>query len=139
MEPVEIFKGLRSVAKNRSEWVTAKRMFEKEAERVTKRLILEAAQNNMSVDQVATALNMPRRRIREKMRSYGVDPKLSRALLADSAAKALHENAALLGIDPSEMDLMSPLAYLPMGSELRRKLAEAPSMHGVKELPGDPA
>jgi hypothetical protein len=69
------------------------------------------------------------------MRNSGLDPRQGKSLLAKTAAEHLQENAALMGIEPHEMDLMSPLAYLPMGQELRAILetSERPT-----ELPDEP-
>jgi len=56
------------------------------------------------------------------MRLAGLNPKMGKTLLAESASKALTENAMLMGVDPEKMDLTSPLAYLPMGNELKQRL-----------------
>ena len=110
--------------KARAEWELTKAQFESGQAAVLTALILKAVEKRMSVEQVAEWTGVQKRQIREVLRSNGVDPKQNRGLMAASAAEALHGNAALLGIDPSEMDLSSPLAYLPAGS-LLRKAAQA--------------
>jgi hypothetical protein len=70
------------------------------------------------------ALGVSPRTIREKMRALGLDPKAGKRALNSKASEAMLENAALMGIEPSEMDLTSPLAYLPMGSQLRQQLQD---------------
>lgn len=108
------------------EWEVAIARFQSEIQRVRIALITEAVANRMSASQVAEISDMAVRQVRSVMRAAGLDPKWGQRLLAKQAASALVDNANLLGIDPQDMDLTSPLAYLPMGQELRALLeAEA--------------
>jgi hypothetical protein len=90
----------------------------------------------MSVEEVAKHSGIRVSEIRKKMRNAGLDPRNGKMLLVKQAAEALATNAALLGVHPSEVDLMSPLAYLPAGEELQRKITDA-STSGVTELDDD--
>lgn len=101
------------------EWDVAIARFQSEIQRVRIALITEAVANRMSASQVAEISDMAVRQVRSVMRAAGLDPKWGQRLLAKQAASALVDNANLLGIDPQDMDLTSPLAYLPMGQELR--------------------
>ena len=88
------------------------------------RLLYEALAQRMSVAQIAAASGVSERVIRSMLRDRGLNPSASKRTLAGQAADALHANAALLGIEPREMNLMSPLAYLPMGEKMRKELEE---------------
>ena len=127
---------LEGIAEARTKWDRAFRKFNADVEYLMARLLNEAAVNHMSVEQVAKASGLPAKRVRALMRDHGLNPKQGKRLLANHAATALTENAALLGIEPHEMDLTSPLAYLPMGSDLRLIL-ETEAGRGVKQLPED--
>lgn len=122
MKKFEIILALEQVAAARKKWNQAERKFRSDLGSVMRRLILEAAHNRMSAEDVGRNSGYSAREIRRMMRDSGLDPKKGKTLLAKQSADALAENAALLGVDPHEMDLTSPLAYLPMGSELRRFL-----------------
>lgn len=101
---------------------------------VMSRLLHEAARNYMSVEEVAKAGGFTVKRVRQMMRDVGLNPRDGKNLLSKKAAEALSNNAALLGVEPGEMDLMSPLAYLPMGEQLRRELQDK-TVSKVTELP----
>lgn len=113
---------LEGIAEARAEWHAAKRKFDADVNFLMHRLLLEAARNRMSVDEVAKASGYSVAQVRAMMRKRSLDPKKGRTLLAKQAAEALAANAELMGIQPWEMDLTSPLAYLPMGDEMRRAL-----------------
>lgn len=89
------------------------------------RLIREAAINRMSPEDVARAGHMTPKRVRALMRSAGLNPRYGKTLLSKQAAEALAGNAELLGVKPNEIDLMSPLAYLPAGDAVRREVIKA--------------
>lgn len=127
---------LEHVREARVEWAKAHREFQAGVDRVMAVLLHEAARNYMSAADIVLATGMTRAQIRRRMTEVGLDPKQGKRVLADRAAKALNENAELLGIDPSQIDLMSPLAYLPMGDDLRHKLQEQ-TISQVTELPED--
>jgi hypothetical protein len=136
MKMFDVQIALEGIAEARSKWDTALRKFNADVEFLMARLLNEAAVNHMSVEQVAKASGLTAKRVRVMMRAHGLDPKKGKRLLANHAAQALAENAALLGVEPHEMDLTSPLAYLPMGSDLK-KFLETETSQGVKELPED--
>lgn len=125
---------LEGIAEARTAWDRGLRKFNSDVEYLMARLLNEAAVNHMSVEQVAKASGLTAKRVRSLMRAHGLNPKQGKRMLANHAAEALASNAALLGIEPNEMDLMSPLAYLPMGSDLK-KFLETDAMKGVKEIP----
>jgi hypothetical protein len=70
------------------------------------------------------------------MRRNKMSPSSGKTLLAKTAAEALATNSALLGIAPHEMDLTSPLAYLPMGTEMRQAITDK-TVSAVTELPDE--
>lgn len=115
---------LREVADSRAAWRAAERQFQADYAAVMKRLLNEAAYNMMSVEQVSAASGIPNKQVRAMMRRFNLNPKHGRKMLSEQAAKALHKNAALMGVKPEDMDLTSPLAYLPMGDALKRRLVE---------------
>jgi hypothetical protein len=121
---------LEAVREARDKWALAYSRFSSDVDFVMTRLLNEAAVARMSPEQVAEASGLTVKRVRHLMRGIGLNPKQSKTLLSQSAAEALQENAALLGIEPWEVDLMSPLAYLPMGSELRQQILDEPPVSG---------
>lgn len=124
MKRPEIAAHMKRVREARAEWDLAMARFAADEEMLMGRLIREAAVEKMSAEQIADASGYSVRRVRALMRSMGLDPKRGVRLLSKLAAEALHENAALLGIEPDEIDLMSPLAYLPMGEALKNQILE---------------
>jgi hypothetical protein len=116
---------LEGIAEAKTKWTRAFADFNAGVETAMTRLIHEAAANFMSAEEVAKHSGLTVKRVRILMRAAGLDPKHGKRLLSKNAATALAENAALLGIQPHEMDLTSPLAYLPMGSEMREFLETA--------------
>lgn len=133
MNRFEIQSTLERIREARTKIAEANRDINTQAARSMRRLLFEAAMNRMSVDEVAKASGYTKVRIRAMMRKEGIDPRWSKTLLAAAAAEALAENAELLGIDPVDMDLMSPLAYLPAGERLRKSL-DITAQRGVTEL-----
>ena len=119
----------------REKWGRARTAFFSDYEAVLSRLLHEAAVNYMSPQDVSEVLGVSTGTVRTMLRQRGLDPRASRTLLSKQAAAAMLENSALLGIEPSEMDLMSPLAYLPMGSQMRRELADQ-SVSKVTDVDG---
>lgn len=98
--------------------------FNEDLDWMMKRLIHEAARHRMSVEDVSRETGLSLKRIRTLMRQYGLNPYQGKQLLAANAAKALVSNADLMDIEPEQMDLLSPLAYLPMGEKMRKQLVE---------------
>lgn len=136
MQKFDVQIALEGIAEAKAEWATAITKFNADVEAVMQRLLHGAAVNYMSAEEVAKASGLTIKRVRVLMREAGLNPRDGKRLLAKKAAETLAENAALLGIEPHEMDLMSPLAYLPMGESLK-KFLETEAMRGVKELPED--
>lgn len=134
MDKFKVQTALINLRDARRKWRIAKREFDTDVEFVMARLLHEAAINYLSVDEVAHRSGFSELAIRRMMRDSGLDPKKSKHLLANSAAKALNENAELLAVKPGEMDLTSPLAYLPMGEQLKQQLTDA-RVHRVTEVP----
>lgn len=91
---------------------------------VMRRLLHEAMAARMSPEDVAVLSGFTAKQVRARMRNIGLSPSNGKTVLSQMAAEALANNAALMGIEPAEMDLMSPLAYLPMGEQMRRQLQD---------------
>ncbi len=106
-------------------WAQRHREFNDGVAQIMRLLMHEAAVNYMSHHDVARMSGYSVKRVRDLMRAAGLNPRDGKRLLSQKAAEALANNAALMGIEPGEMDLMSPLAYLPMGSVMKRELAES--------------
>jgi DNA-binding transcriptional ArsR family regulator len=134
MKQFEVNLALKALGDEMKKWKVAYREAAAESEKILTRLIHEAIANRMSVEQIAEDIWLTPATVRMKMRRMGLDPKRGKTALAESAAKALRENADLLGVDPLDIDLTSPLAYLPMGSQLRQQL-QSDAVKGVKDLP----
>lgn len=134
MKKFDVQIALEGINEATTAWAKARIKFNSDITYLMSRLLNEAAVNFMSAEEVARYSGMTVKRVRILMRANGLDPKKGKRLLAKQAAEALSENAALLGIEPHEMDLMSPLAYLPMGSDLR-KFLETKTVSQVTELP----
>lgn len=131
-----VVSALENLRDAKAEWAKAVTKFNADVEFMMRRLLHEAAHNYMSAEEVARASGMTTKRIRDLMRKNGLNPRDGKTLLAKHAAEALHENSALLGIEPHEMDLMSPLAYLPMGKALREELQNQTisQVHEIEEV-----
>lgn len=124
MKRHEVIGYLIQIKEAREVFAKTQTKFASDVDAMMNRLIHEGARNFMSAEEIARAAGMPVKRIRAFMRSAGLSPSDSKTLLSKKAAEALANNSALLGIEPSEMDLMSPLAYLPMGSVMKRELQD---------------
>ena len=136
MKKFDVQIALEGIREAKAEWAKAVRAFNADVEKVLVRLLHEASVNYMSPEEVARFSGLSTKRVRSLMCEHGLNPRDGKRMLADSAAKALADNAALLGIRPHDMDLMSPLAYLPMGSQLRQELTDK-AVARVTELPED--
>jgi len=136
MKKFDVQIALEGVAEARKKWNTAKRDFDADLNKIMRTLLHEASANYMSPEEVARASGYKVAQVRSMMRLNGLNPRDGKRVLADSAAKALAENAELLGIPVHEMDLMSPLAYLPMGAQMRQELTDK-TVARVTELPED--
>jgi hypothetical protein len=136
MQKFDVQIALEGVREARGEWSRAQQEFQSNVDKVLDRLIHEAATCFMSVEEFAKASGLSPKRVRDLMRRNRMHPSSSKTLLAKHAAEALATNSELLGIAPHEMDLTSPLAYLPMGKELRQELTDK-TVSRVTELPED--
>lgn len=134
MKMNDVISGLEQMRAAREAWGKGRTEFFAGYDLLFSRYIYEACANFMSAHDVANALGVSPRTVRERMRVLGLDPKGGKRALNAKASEAMVENAALMGIDPKDMDLTSPLAYLPMGSELRQKL-QWQTLSRVKEFP----
>lgn len=136
MKRLEVLSYLGQIKEAREEFARVQTKFASDVDAMMNRLIHEGARNFMSAEEIGRAAGMPVKRIRAFMRSAGLSPSDSKTLLSKKAAEALANNSALLGIEPSEMDLMSPLAYLPMGSVMKRELQDR-SVSQVTDVSGN--
>ena len=134
MKREEVSAALDNVRLADAAWIKARAEFNTGLTYVMQRLLHEAAHNFMSVEDIAHACGWSVKRVRTTMRSIGLDSRDGVRLLSRKAAEALANNTALMGIEPSEMDLMSPLAYLPMGDKMKRDL-QAKTVSQVTEIP----
>jgi hypothetical protein len=133
MEKFDVVIGLERLADARAKWNKGRREFDTGYYRVLARLVHEGARAYMSDREMAKALGVTTAVVRNFMRSQGLGRVHGKRALSEAAAKALRENAALLGVKPHEMDLTSPLAYLPMGSDLRSQLQDQTTAQVVDE------
>lgn len=124
MKKIDVQIALEAVNAAHEKWTTARIEFLSGSNAVMSLLIHEASANFMSAEDVAKASGFTAKRVRQMMRDAGLNPKDGKRLLSKKAAEALASNAALMGIEPHEMDLTSPLAYLPMGSVMKRELQD---------------
>lgn len=122
MKKPDILLQLEKINLAKTEWATEVTEFNDSINVMMRRLLHEAAAAFMSPEEVARASGFTVKRVRQMMRDLDLNPRDGKRLLSQKAAEALANNAALLGIEPEEMDLMSPLAYLPMGGEMKRAL-----------------
>lgn len=135
MDREQIIDRLSDVKDARKEWREAKRKFDQDSRKAMTRLVLEAARNRMSVEQIGKASGMTRREVRQYLRGWGVEPNEGINAASDAAADVLTLNAERLGVDPGQIDLMSPLVYLPLGNDVTRVIESGAVRQGVTELP----
>lgn len=114
------------LAEGRAALNTAIKNFNDEFDRAMRLLLHEAARNYMSPQEVGKLAGMSTAAVKVKMKKFGLNPASGKTLLSKHAAKVLATNAEVMGINPRDIDLMSPLAYLPAGSFL-----ETPRSHVV--------
>lgn len=124
MKKADIIEALHKVREAKHVWAREQATFNSSVEAVMTRLLHEAAVQRMSPEEVARESGFTPKRIRAIMRIIGLNPRDGKHLLSAKAGEALANNAALLGIEPRDMDLMSPLAYLPMGEQMKRELQQ---------------
>lgn len=131
----EIEQQLTEVTQARRAWAKAQAKFQSDADAVMSRLLHEALARRMSIEQIARYADVPTKRVRRWMREAGLNPDHNRSVVTKQAAENLANNAALLGVEPTEIDLMSPLAYLPAGQELRQAITDT-TTHSVHDIDG---
>lgn len=134
MNKFDVVISFERLAEQKAKWSSAHREFITATDRIMALLLHQAAAVFMSVDEVAKAAGMTKTQVRAAMRKHGLNPRDGKRMLSKHAASALETNADLLGIKPHEMDLTSPLAYLPMGEEMRRQMADS-RVSRVTEFP----
>lgn len=134
MNKFDVQIALEKVADARKKWSDAHREFQAGVDKVMTVLLHEAARNYMSPTDVGKSAGLSRVQVVNKMKAVGLHPHDGKRMLSEKAAKALNENAELLGVNVHDIDLMSPLAYLPMGDQLRREL-ERKTAPSVTEFP----
>lgn len=122
MNKATVVAALNQVREAHKKWNTARAKYKADETALMRRLALEGALNYMSPEDIAAESGLTLRGVRLMLRADGLDPRRSKTVLSKHAARTLADNAALLGIEPRDMDLTSPLAYLPMGSNLRQVL-----------------
>lgn len=125
MKKLEVFSYLNQIREAREARSKAVQDLSIAISEMMRLLIHEGLAQYMSPEQIAAESGHPVKYVRDLMRTMDLNPKSGRTVLSRKAAEALNTNAALMGIDPSDFDLTSPLAYLPMGSVLKRQLTEA--------------
>ncbi len=123
MNKIDVVLALTNVRESKNRWARGITEFNSGVDAVMGRLLHEAAAKFMSAEDVAHTSGFTVKRIRQMMRDVGLNPRDGKTMLSQKAAEALATNAALMGIEPHEMDLTSPLAYLPMGDQMKRELA----------------
>lgn len=135
MNKYEVTMGFQKLRDARRQWNTGRAEFNDGYSRVLRRLIHEGARAFMSAREMAQALDVPSKTVIRAMREAGLDPRSGKRNLSDAASKALVGNAELLGVDPNAFDLTSPLAYLPMGEQMRKEIL---TVSKVTDLDDDP-
>lgn len=138
MKKFEIEINLQHMKEAKEKAVAANREFLSRVDTALVRLIHEAAAQRMSAQQVAKLSGFTTAQIKARMKAMGLNPTTGRALLSKQAAAVLESNAEIMGIQPHEIDLMSPLAYLPAGSLLKEQVSsvtdlEEPAVSGNDE------
>ena len=124
MQKFDVQIALEEIRDARTAWSKGITGFNASVEHMMVRLLHEAARCFMSAEEVARYSGLTPKRVRALMRQAGLNPRDGRALLSKKAAEALNSNAQIMGINPNDMDLMSPLAYLPMGEKMKRDLRD---------------
>lgn len=135
MDKNNVSTGFERLRDARQDWTRKRRDFTKGYDLVLRRLLHEGARAFMSPDEMARLLGVSVRSVRKSMREVGLDPKSGQRRLNEAASKALIGNAELLGVKPEEFDLTSPLAYLPMGEQMRKEIL---AVSKVTELDDEP-
>lgn len=136
MNRAEIVKAFNQIRDTRRQWREGVKEFEASTKPLLSRLLHEALVYYMSLNDIGEMAGLTPRQVRLLLKVNDLDPWSSKTLLSKKAAEALTTNAALMGVNPNEMDLMSPLAYLPMGSQMRADIA-ARGVSQVHEIPQD--
>lgn len=123
MQKKDVIAALNKVRGVNKEWAEARLVHTKQITQVTRLLLLECTVWRMSAEEVSRELGIGPSAVRKMLREMNLDPKKGKQFLSKQAAEALAENAKRLGVEVGDMDLLSPLAYLPMGEKLSRELS----------------
>lgn len=132
MNEREVRDALKKIRAADRKWREEKKKFDLSVNRVMYRLIHEAAENRMSMSVVANLAGKTPNQMRILMKMAGLDQTPLRTLLPKESAEVLRKNADALGIDPKDIDLLSPLAYLPSGTRVK-----SVGVSGITEIPED--
>ena len=132
MEKFEIQINLEHIKDAKAKAVAANREFLNRVDKALTRLIYEGAAARMSAVQIAKLSGFSTAQIKARMKNLDLNPTNGKTLLSRHAAAVLEHNAEILGIRPADIDLMSPLAYLPAGNLLK---AEVSSVTEIAEFP----
>lgn len=130
MQKFEIVINLEHIAQAKARAVETNREFLSRVDRAMTRLIHEAAAQRMSVNEVGKLSGFTTAQIKSRMKAMGLNPTTGKTLLSKQAAGVLESNAEIMGIEPHEIDLMSPLMYLPAGPGLKHPTAD---VHSIDE------
>lgn len=137
MEKFALQLHLEHVREARIEKNNADAEFNASVDRMMNRLLHEAARSMMSAHEVGKHAGLTTSQVKARMRKVGLNPSEGKTLLSKHAVKVLESNAELMSIEPSEINLMSPLAYLPAGPALEPQVSkvtsldEEPVVHGI--------
>lgn len=116
MEKFVVQLNLEHVRDARAKFNEAAKQFGADVDEAMKRLIHESAAQMMSAQEVAKHSGFSTAQIKARMKALDLNPTKGKRLLSKHAAAVLASNAELMGVKPTEIDLMSPLAYLPAGN-----------------------
>jgi len=118
----QIRSGLRQIGQARAAWHEGITNFRASVEGITDRFLVEAARDRIAVHEVARLLGVRPAWVRSRMRDIGFETGRSEAALSRQAHAIIERNAEILGIDIKDIDLTSPLAYLPAGKDLLKQI-----------------
>ncbi len=115
----EVTAALEHLRAAESEWLTARAKYNSDSEALLSALLLRGLEVRLSPEDIGRASGIGATAMRRRVRALGLNTRRGAAALSREASETLRENAALLGIAPEDVDLLSPLAYLPAGPALR--------------------
>lgn len=119
----EVLSALSDIGTAQLEFHRVAKRYEAERDRALLPLVLEGARLRLSAKRMAAYAGVTQGRIKSILRRTGIDGR-NISMVAEQTEKVLEHNAALLDVDITQIDLMSPLAYIPAGPGLRREGSE---------------